>query len=174
MTLTRIQRKQLVRQLKDARNARLYQRTLAVLEYDRGKSIAEIARTLRVHRRSVHRWLETYREAYDPATLVDEARSGRPAHWTDECSEWLHSFLRRNPIELGYFAANWTVPLLRDAFELGVGRTISNDTIRRALVRFGYVWKRPRYVLEPDPEREKKTKYSSRNTPFARPERLAG
>lgn len=33
---------------------------------------------------------------------------------------------------------------------------MSDVTIRRGLDQLGYVWKRPRYVLAPDPEREKK------------------
>ena len=55
LTLTKKQRRQLERQLKNTHDARLYRRTLAVLEYDRGKSIVEIARTLRVNRRSIYR-----------------------------------------------------------------------------------------------------------------------
>jgi hypothetical protein len=68
----------------------------------------------------------------------------------------LEAFLQRNPIELGYFAANWTIPLLRDALALGIGLRFSDDLIRNALSDLGYAWKRPRYVLEPDPDREKK------------------
>jgi hypothetical protein len=34
---------------------------------------------------------------------------------------------------------------------------LSDETIRRELQRLGYVWKRGRYELEPDPEEEKKT-----------------
>ena len=165
--LSKSERSSLERQLRNAHNARLYRRTLAVLEYDEGRAIAEIARMLRVHRRSVHRWVEWYRESRDASSLRDEPRSGRPSKWTDECSEWLHSFLQRYPIELGYFAANWTVPLLRDALTVGMGRWLSDISIRRAMTQLGYEWKRPRYVLLPDPDLEKKAKNSAGNTPFA-------
>jgi hypothetical protein len=33
---------------------------------------------------------------------------------------------------------------------------VSDTALREQLHRLGYVWKRPRYVLLPDPEREKK------------------
>jgi hypothetical protein len=58
--------------------------------------------------------------------------------------------------ELGYFAVNWTVPLLRDPLVMCTSQRFSDHTIRRGLRQLNYVWKRPRYVLAPDPEREKK------------------
>ena len=54
---------------------------------------------------------------------------------------------------------NWTVPLLRAYFHDQADCWLSEDTIRRQLQRLGYVWKRYRYVLPPDPEREKKTRH---------------
>ena len=150
------QRHQLERQLKSSRDVRLYRRTLAILEYDRGRSVTEISRMLRVSRPSVYRRIERYRQSSDPDSLLDEDRWGRGPAWTEECSQWLQSFLRRSPAELGYYAGNWTVPLLRDPLEMRVGKRFCDHTIRRALSRLDYVWKRPRYVLPPDPERGKK------------------
>jgi hypothetical protein len=79
----------------------------------------------------------------------------------------LQSFLKRSPAELGYWAVNWTVPLLRDPLQMCLGKKFSDDTIRRALSGLDYVWKRPRYVLAPDPEREKKTTDSPQNRAVA-------
>lgn len=166
--------RQLEQQLRAARDARLYRRILAVLEYDRGRSVTDISRTLRVSRPSIYRWIERYRESSDPESLWDEDRSGRPLAWTEECSEWLHSLLRRSPAELGYHAVNWTVPLLRDPLVMCLGKRFSDHTIRRALNRLDYVWKRPRYVLAPDPEREKKTTNSPQNPALAAAQRIVG
>jgi transposase len=172
--LTGKHRRQLERQLRKTHDVRLYRRTLAVLEYDRGQSIAAIARTLRVNRRSVHRWIHAYRESFDPESLCDDDRPGRPRRWTEECSEWLQAFLRHSPTELGYYAVNWTVPLLREPLMMSAAHWFSDDTIRRALRGLGYVWKRARYVLAPDPEREKKTSNSPGNAPFAASECAVG
>ena len=161
------ERRHLEKQLRTSHDARLYRRTLAVLEYDRGKSITEIARTLHISRPSVYRWIEKYRASLDPACLRDEDRSGRPCIWTEECTEWLQAFVRRSPAELGYFAANWTVRLLQDPMKICTGRWFSRHTIRRALKRLDYVWKRPRYMLLPDPEREKKKANSPSNSAVA-------
>lgn len=167
LQLSSRQRRQLEKQLKNSRDVRLYRRALAILEYDRGRSVTEISRTLRVSRPSIYRWIERYRESSDIESLRDEERAGRPPLWTEDCSEWLQSFLKRSPAELGYFAVNWTVPLLRDPLQMCSGKRFSDDTIRRALRQLDFVWKRPRYVLAPDPDREKKTTYSPQNQAVA-------
>src|SRR5690606_4084377 len=118
LRLSSRQRRQLEKQLKNSRDVRLYRRTLAVLEYERGRSVTEISRTLRVSRPSIYRWIERFRESSDAESLRDEDRAGRPPAWTEECSQWLESLLNRSPAELGYYAANWTVPLLRDPLQM--------------------------------------------------------
>jgi transposase len=174
LVLTVRHRRQLERQLQQTHDVRLYRRTLAILECDRGQSIAEIARTLRVSRRSVHRWIHAYSRSFDPESLADDDRQGRPPRWTEECFQWLQAFLRHSPAELGYYAVNWTVPLLQDPLMMVTGQRFSSCTVRRGLRRLGYVWKRARYVLAPDPEREKKTSNPPRNLPFAAAQRSFG
>jgi len=168
------ERRQLERQLRKSQDVRLYRRTLAILQVDRGATVTEVALALRVSRPSIYRWMERYQESLAMESLRDRSRSGRPAAWTEECSEWLQSLLRRSPAELGYFAVNWTVPLLRDSLKMCSAQKFSDITIRRALRRLDYVWKRPRYVLAPDPEREKKTPNSPQNQEPSASQRAAG
>jgi len=78
----------------------------------------------------------------------------------------LRSLLQTSPDRLGYFAVNWTVPLLQEQIERKTGLRLSEDTIRRELQRQHYVWKRYRYVLEPDPDLEKKTQNQAANPQF--------
>jgi hypothetical protein len=68
-----------------------------------------------------------------------------------------------SPRELGYVSANWTVPLVQEVLQVCSSKRFSDDTIRRELREMDYAWKRPRYVLVPDPEREKKTSNSPQN-----------
>jgi transposase len=157
LQLTRWQRLRLKRQLKDTPDARVYRRTLAVLEYSRGQPVARIAQTLGVTRQSVYNWIGTYAQAHDLEALSDADRSGRPSLWTEGLRVLLQALFAQAPDQRGYFAVNWTVPLLQEEIEHGTGQSLSDDTIRRELDRLGYVWKRGRYVLDPDPEREKKT-----------------
>ena len=155
--LSRWQRLRLQRQLKQTHDARLYRRTLAILECSRGQSVARIAQLLGVTRQSVYYWIEAYSQTHDPEALLDDERSGRPSLWTEVLRVLLGSWLEQSPDELGYFAVNWTVPLLQEHLGHCTGQRLSDDTVRRELERLGYVWKRTRFVLPPDPELEKKT-----------------
>jgi hypothetical protein len=75
----------------------------------------------------------------------------------------------------GHLATGWTVPLLQQVLAQGRPEpALSEDTIRRRLHERGYVWKRFRYVLSPDPQREKKTPASPPNPGLARAHRALG
>jgi transposase len=151
-TLTTGQRRRLERQLRLTRDARIYRRTLAILEVGRGESVAAVARRLRVTRRAVHSWIATYTRDRDPGALRDGDRSGRPRRLTDRGREVLRELLGRSPQDLGGFAAEWTVPLLWAYLARRLRRRPSEGTVRRELHRLGYTWKRSRYALAPDPE----------------------
>ena len=64
----------------------------------------------------------------------------------------LTELLGTDPQQHGHRATGWTVPLLQG--ELATqGTVVGEGTIRRALHRLGYRWKRPRYILgRPDPD----------------------
>lgn len=174
LELTTQQRCRLQRQLAQADDVHLYRRTLAVLEYGRGQPVTAIAAMLGVTRQSVHNWVAAYARDRDPAALADKGWEGRPPLLTSDDEGWLQLLLAHAPQYLGYPATNWTVPLLREALQHDLGRRPSDDTIRRALRRLRYVWKQPRYVLEPDPEREKKTADSAADTDPASAQCRAG
>lgn len=152
LTLTYWQRRHLERQLRSTRDARVYRRTLAVLDVARGEPVAAVARRLRVTPRAVYHWVATYSRDHAPDALADHDRSGRPRLLTPSDRELLGELLGRSPQEVGYFAAQWTVPLLREHLARRAGRPVSDDTIRRELQRLRYTWKRSRYTLDPDPE----------------------
>jgi transposase len=174
LVLTSGQRRRLRRLLDHAQDARLYRRTLALLEIAGGKPVAEVARTLGVSRRVVYYWLGQYVERRDPDDLAPDSGPGRPTLWTEEARALLRELLAASPTDRGYYAANWTVPLFQEELRHGTGRRFSDDTIRRELRRLGYVWKRPRYRLDPDPDLGKKTANLPANRGSAAPQRPAG
>lgn len=174
LELTRRQRDRLENQLKHAEQARIFRRTLAVLEASRGKPVAEIAGLLGVSRQSVYNWLDAYGQSHDPEALFEGRHSGRPSLWDEGGEAVLRCLLERRPDECGYFAVNWTVPLLKEQLGCTMGKLFSEDTIRAKLRRLGYVWKRGRYELAPDPELEKKTADSPPDRQFAASERAVG
>jgi hypothetical protein len=65
LKLTSWQRRRLRRQLAETHDARLYRRTLAVLEFDHGRSAADIARMLGVTRKCIYDWVGAYRVSDD-------------------------------------------------------------------------------------------------------------
>jgi transposase len=160
LVLNRRQRARLRQQLRHCQDASLYRRTLAILELDKGKPLAQIARSLGVTRQTIYNWVEAYTQSFDPLALRDSARSGRPATWTPELQELLQTLLQESPADWDYQAVNWTVLLLQQQLATWDGRWLSEDTIRRRLHELGYVWKRTRYVLPPDPDKEKKKETS--------------
>jgi transposase len=162
------ERKALDKVLRSAPNARVYRRALAVRAYSRGHSVTEIAEWLQVSRQIVYRWLVQFECRRDKGSaLLDAPRSGRPPHWDLATESALLKLLNGTPLALGYFATQWTVPLLQEQLRQEAGVLFSELTIRRALHRLGYVWKRARYQLIPDPDREKKTPDSARHWAIA-------
>src|SRR5436190_6682855 len=174
LDLTSWQRRRLQRQLAETRDARLFRRTLAVLEFDRGRPAAEIARMLGVTRQSVYHWIEVYTKESDPAALEDQPGRGCPALLDEDHEHLLEALLAGSPQDFGLAPVNWTAALLCEALELATDQPVSERTLRRVLHRLDYVWKRPRYDLDPDPEREKKTPHSPANPGLAAAQRRAG
>lgn len=172
--LTPWQRRKPRTQLRRADEASYYRRLLALLELDRGRSVAEVAQALCVTRQSVYNWARAFAACPDPAVLRDRYGIGRPSAWTEDLQELLLASFDQRPDELGYAAVNWTVPLLREHLFGCTGRWLSDDTIRRELDRLGYVGKRFRYLPPPDPEREKKTRHPAAAAGLAAAQRQAG
>src|SRR3954470_20733028 len=110
------QRRRLRRQLKTARDARTYRRTLAVLELDRGRPAADIADMLGVTRQSVHNWAAAFARARDPSALAAGARppprprapaprpktvrGARPPLLIGQTEDLLRSLMPRSPQDL--------------------------------------------------------------------------
>jgi transposase len=174
MSLTSWQRRRLRRQLRQTRDARVYRRTLALLQIDRGLPPSQVAEELVVSRQSIHNWLQEYARGRDPAALTDRGRAGRPGYRDSGLRGEPRWLMGQSPDRFGYPAAEWTVPLLLDELARGTGLRPSDDTLRRELGRLGYAWQRGRYALDPDPELEKKTADPQGNPPPAAAQRRAG
>jgi transposase len=137
-------------------------RALALLSLCRGRSSWEICWELQVSSRTLYRWIENLEFEMQVAAAgtknIKRYRDlgGRPRLWEDELEEWIAALLSYSPLQLGYNRTGWTLPLLEAHFKRWHGEIISKATLRRRLHALGYVWKRARYVLNPDPEKEKK------------------
>ena len=125
-----------------------------------GFCVSDVARWFSVTRQTLYNWGDRFLQSqFRPESLANDSRPGRPTHWDAELTSFLAATMQYSPRRFGYPNANWTIELLQDHLVNNAGQWFSDDTIRRQLHQLGYVWKRARYVLAPDPEREKKKKY---------------
>jgi len=139
-----------------ATDAATFRRFVGLLALPDGMPAIQVAQWLGVTRQSLYVWAERYLERKRATALRTGFHPGRPAMWTEDCIAVLRASLHQSPEDFGYRAVNWTVGLLQDQLGRCLGRDISDDTVRRQLHRLQYVWKKPRYVLKADPQREKK------------------
>ena len=129
----------------DAREAR---RALALLDLAAGETPTRVAERYRVSRPTVYEWAARWRDADRPRAdrLRDADRSGRPPDTRAAAEEMLAELMPSAPTDHGYRHPAWTTPLLL-AHLARQGVAASDTTVRRALHRLGYRWKRPRFVL---------------------------
>lgn len=162
--LTAKQQRHLQEQIHQTRDARELRRALSLLAIGSGVSIPEAARRYGVSWSSIYRWIEDFRTQAKWGRLrLKPDSGGRPSVWTEELDEMIQALLSHSPDHLGYPVVSWTAELLRRHIERWLGDSFSDDTLRRHLHRLGYAWKRPRYVLDPDPKRSQKMRKISEN-----------
>jgi transposase len=150
------QRRKLSEQAKQAKNARSVRRAIALLELDQGRPVAEVAATLGVTRQTLYNWRARLEADDVPRALLDRKGRGRRTAWTEPVRRFLDWSMTLPPEELGYASVGWTAAILLRHLETWASMRVSDTTLREQLHRLGYVWKRPRYVLQPDPDRKKK------------------
>lgn len=137
------------------RRVRRWRRYQAVLLVADGKRPEEAATSLGCSRASVYSWLAAWRD--HGLAGVREAPHPPPisAH-TALLETLLTALLADDPQRHGHHTTGWTVPLLHGEAGAG-GILVSEHTVRRAVRRLGWRWKRPKYVLgRPDPAHEEK------------------
>src|SRR5436190_23143440 len=110
LDLTSWQRQRLQRRLVETHDARLFRRILAVLEYDRGRPAADIARMLGVTRQSVYYWADLYTREADPMALEDRPGRGRPPLLDEDHEQLVEVLLYGSPQDFGLAPVHWTVP----------------------------------------------------------------
>lgn len=154
--LTPQQRFRLRRRLRATADLDVYRRALALLQLDQGTPVTAVAVMLGVSRRTVHRWLGAYLDRPSLGSSSARHGAGRPSTWDEDARAILGATLHQEPDHFGYQAEGWTVPLLQTHLAHWGLTHLSDATLRRQLHGLGYVWKRPRYVLDPDPRRAAK------------------
>ena len=137
------------------RRARVWRRCRAVLLLGDGEPAPAVARALGCSASSVYGWAAAWRAA-GFAGLAGRGHGGGTAPLAERAGPLLEGLLAQDPQALGHAATGWTVPLLRGELA-AAGVPAGERTIRRALHRLGWSWKRPKFALgRPDPGYEAK------------------
>ena len=155
MSLTEPQRAALERAASAARRTRAWKRCQAILLLGEGQAPAVVAHSLRCSVSSVYAWAAAWRRV-GVAGLAEGPHPGLARRLDGAGEMHLEALLGSDPQAHGHRATGWTVALLR-AELAAAGYVVSERTVRRAVHRLGYRWKRPQYVLgRPDPAYEDK------------------
>jgi len=148
--LTEAQRIELEAAARAEKGVRRWKRYRAVLLRGEGVTVAAVAAALRCSEASVYGWTARWRRA-GVAGLREGDHGGGKVKLDAAGEARLAALLDADPQARGHQASGWTVPLLRGELA-NAGCRVGERTVRRAIHRLGYRWKRPRYVLgRPDP-----------------------
>ena len=155
LSLTDAQRTELEAAMAAEQRVRRWKRYRAILLRGDGLTVEAVAQSLGCSQASVYAWSAAWRQE-GVAGLAEGDHGGGQIKLGVSAEALLTMLLASDPQTRGHRATGWTVPLLRT--ELAVqGTVVGERTIRRALHRLGYRWKRPRYILgRPDPAYEAK------------------
>ena len=150
VTLTPLERSAVAGAAAQEGRVRRWRRYQAILLLADGQSPPQVAQALGCGVSTVYQWAATWRTEGGAGLAEGEHGGG---HWALDATgeEALVGLLATDPQVRGHPATTWTVPLLHGEL-IRLGYRLSQRTVRRALHRLGYRWKRPRYVLgRPDP-----------------------
>ena len=137
------------------RGVRRWRRYQAVLLVADGKRPEEVAASVGCSRASVYSWLAAWR-ARGLAGLMEAPHPPPLQAHAALLEVLLTTLLTDDPQRHGHHATGWTVPLLHGEAR-AAGIRVSEHTVRRAVRRLGWRWKRPKYVLgRPDPAYDEK------------------
>jgi transposase len=141
LVLTAAERTALERAAAGERRVRAWRRFRAVLlAADAGPEAA--AQALGCSRSSVYAWIAAWRRDGLGGVVERPRGGGRPALLGCDGSALLARLLAEDPRARGWPADGWTVPLLREELRRA-GYPAGDKTVRRALHRLGWGWRRP-------------------------------
>jgi transposase len=116
-------------------------RRSAIERVNAGESPEDVAAGIGINRRTIYKWISAY-HYYGEEAFSTGTRTGRPAKLSGEQLEKLTKILRqKNPQQLKFEYALWTIPLIRDKFNV----RLSEVSVGRLLKRLGFTPQRPLY-----------------------------
>lgn len=126
--------------------------------------ISEIAHLLKVHRSSVHTWIQHWNEFHEEG-LLEGHRSGRPAWLTEADRQRLRDIVDSGPVAYGLETGIWTSVNLAEVIAEEFGVEYHPGHVRKLLHRAGLSVQRPTTrLVQADPAQQRKwTRYTVPN-----------
>lgn len=137
--------------MKQQEVGRVSMRAHLILLSIRGYNVPEITDIHSVSDETVYKWFDRF-DAEGPEGLYDRNREGRPPKLDERAEQELKRVLEAPPTKEGYEASRWTTPKLAEHLEKKLGVDVQPETVREALNRLAFGWKRPRRTLPEDPD----------------------
>jgi transposase len=130
----------ILEQARRIRSSNLSERCLAVLLSDQGQRVPAIAETMGRHEQTIRSWLKSNLQDGIEG-LKDTPPVGRTKRKEPSALTILQPVLANHPSDYGYLEVVWSTTLLVDDLH-GQGLEASESTVKRALKRGGWVYKR--------------------------------
>jgi len=120
-------------------------RRSAMEQIDAGESPEDVAAGIGINRRTIYKWISAY-HYYGQESFTTGKRPGRPAKLNGKQLEKLAKIIRtRNPQQLKFEYALWTIPMVRRLIRENFGVKLSEVSVGRLLKRLGLTPQRPLY-----------------------------
>jgi transposase len=159
LELTETELSQVEHAIRTDKRAEVRQRATVIRLLHLGKDSREVAEALAVSLPTVYNWRARWR-AGGLEGLANRPKSGRPSIADERYCQVLEETLAKEPAELGYEFALWTVDRLKAHLEQMTGKRMSANRLRVLLGKLGYRYRRPKYELThlQDGEAKEKTR----------------
>ena len=126
---------------------KLRDRLQIVLMAHRGRARQDIATDLRVHRKTVTRWLNAYCDGGLDGLRPKKA-TGKPSKLTPALADEVRQWVIDGPTQQGLDRANWTHEELADHLRKTKGLQTSRSAVQRFCAKIGIRLYRPTYRHE--------------------------
>ena len=150
-----------LKKMKEAKNINMFRRYQAIYLWLKGRKQQEIADTVRVCRKTVINYINSYKEDGLDG-LIPGKPTGQPKFLSDEQEDELkNDIIKKVPADFEEFTSdyNWTVKIVRAHIKNKFNVEYSQSGANKLMHRLGFSFTRPTYTLEKaDPEKQEKFK----------------
>jgi putative transposase len=153
ISLSDAQRKSVMKLLRSTEDVRMFRRAQVVLLLGNGLSYREVKAVAFASFDFIGDVVQRFRSGSVEALAERSKEHVEPA-WLEDILSWL---VEKTPEDFGYFRSRWSCETLAEVLAWHKDVHVSAETVRRALHRVDFVWRRPRPVLglkDPDYDRK--------------------